>query len=134
MSEENVRVLQDAFDAYNRREYDAATALFHPDVEWRFPPKMALDFEHLRGKDAIHGFWRTLDEVFEDFTLAPLEITDAGDDLILAHLRFTGRGRGSGATTDVEWHLVYRFRDGLIWRADYFPTHEQALEAAGLSD
>ena len=133
MSEENVRVLQDAFDAYNRREYDAATAPFHPEVEWRFPP-MALEFEHLRGKDAIHEFWRTLDEVFEDFTLAPLELTPTGDDQILAHLRFTGQGRGSGAVTNVEWHIVYRFRSGLVWRADFFATREQALEAAGLSE
>ena len=127
-------MLQDAFDAYNRREYDEATARFHPEVEWRFPPVMALDFEHLRGKHAIHEFWNTLDEVFEEFILAPLEITATGDDLILAHLRFTGQGRGSGAVTDLEWHIVYRFRDGLIWRADYFATREQAVEAAGLSE
>jgi ketosteroid isomerase-like protein len=133
MSEENVRVIHDAFDAYNRREIEAATAAFHPDVEWRFPP-MALDFERLRGKDAIHGFWRTLDEVFEDFTLAPVEITAVGDDLVLAHLRFSGRGRGSGAVTDVEWHIVYRFRDRLVWRAEYFPTREEAREAAGVSE
>ena len=134
MSQENVAVLRTAFDAYNRRDYDAALEPFHPEVEWHFPSTIGLDFEHLSGADQIRDFWRSLDEVFEGFTLILRELNAISEGVVLAHLRFEGRGRGSGAETEIEWHVVWRFRNGLVFRADHFLERPQALEAAGLSE
>jgi ketosteroid isomerase-like protein len=37
MSQENVDRTADFIAAYNRRDFDAAVELFHPEVEWVLP-------------------------------------------------------------------------------------------------
>ena len=46
----------------------------------------------------------------------------------------TATGRGSGITVEREDALVYRLRDELIVRIDYFNNRRDALDAAGLRE
>ncbi|MEA2456417.1 MAG: hypothetical protein QOI45_2679 [Thermoleophilaceae bacterium] len=43
MSQENVDRTADFIAAYNRRDFDAAVELFHPEVEWVLPALQASD-------------------------------------------------------------------------------------------
>ncbi len=58
-----------------------------------------------------------------------------GDDLVLALVRMTGRGRGSGAAVEsgVDGH-VWTVRDGKVVAVRMWQGVREALEAVGLSE
>ena len=130
MSQENVDKTEAFIAAYNRRDFDAAVADFHPEVDWVLPEHQGFDC--CKGPAEIIRFWAGIDETFDELQIVPQETVDAGDR-VAVRLRHRGRGRGSGAELDIVlYHQVTTFRDGLIVRFDYVETWEEALELAGV--
>ena len=130
MSQENVDKTRAFIDAYNRRDFDAAVADFHPELEWVLPAMQESD--SCTGPAEVRRFWAGLDETFDELRLDPQELVDAGDR-VAVRLRFFGRGKGSGAELDTEmYHQVTTFRDGIMVRIEYFTSWPAAREAAGL--
>jgi hypothetical protein len=132
MSQEHVDKTLAFIDAYNRRDFDAAVADFHPQVEWVLPELQG--FDSCVGPEQIVGFWDGLDETFHEVKLLPQECVDAGDR-VAVRLRHYARGKGSGVEIDEElYHQVTTFRDGVMVRIEYFQTWAEARRAAGLPD
>ena len=132
MSQENVDKTRAFIDAYNRRDFDAALADFHPELEWVLPAMQESD--SCTGPDEVRRFWEGLDETFEELRLDPQELVDAGD-CVAVRLRFFGRGKESGAELETEmYHQVSTFRDGVMVRIEYFTSWAAAREGAGLAD
>jgi ketosteroid isomerase-like protein len=128
MSQENVDKTRDFIDAYNKRDYEAATRDFDRDVEWVLPEHQRAD--SAIGTPGIIRFWEGLDETFDELQLRPQEFVDAGDR-VATRLRHFARGKGSGLELDNElYHQVVTFRDGVIVRIEYVTTWEEALELA----
>ena len=77
-----------------------------------------------------------MDDVFSEWRWKPREVVDAGETIAI-RTDFTGTGRGSGVSTDIErGGTAIRFSSrGLIIRQDWFVEQtgwEKALEAAGI--
>jgi GNAT superfamily N-acetyltransferase/ketosteroid isomerase-like protein len=129
MSQENVDKTRGFIDAYNRRDFEAATRDFDRDIEWVLPEHQRAD--SAIGTPGIIRFWKGLDETFDELQLRPQEFVDAGDR-VATRLRHFARGKGSGLELDNElYHQVVTFRDGVIVRIEYVTTWEEALELAG---
>jgi ketosteroid isomerase-like protein len=129
MSQENVDRAREFIDAYNRRDFDAATRWFDPDIEWVLPEHQRSD--SAIGVKGILRFWEGLDETFDELQLRPQEFVDAGDR-VATRLRHLARGKGSGLELDDElYHQVTTFRNGTIVRIEYVTTWGTALELAG---
>ena len=132
MSQENVDKTRDYIDAYNRRDFAAATRWFDPDVEWVLP-------EHQRSDSAIGipgiiRFWEGLDETFDVLQLLPQQHVEAGDR-VATRLRHLARGKGSGVELENElYHQVTTFEDGVMVRIEYLESWPETLEAAGVDD
>jgi ketosteroid isomerase-like protein len=132
MSQENVDKARGFIEAYNRRDFDAATRWFAPDIDWVLPARQAWD--SCKGTEQVIRFFEGLDETMDELQLVPQEYRDAGDH-VATRLRHRGKGKGSGVEIDtVLYHQVATFRDGVIVRMEYFGSWDEALEAAGLSD
>lgn len=132
MSEENVDKTRDFIDAYNRRDFDAATRWFDPDVEWVLPEHQRSD--SAIGVKGIIRFWEGLDETFDVLQLRPQEYVDAGDR-VATRLRHLARGKGSGLELENElYHQVVTFRDGVMVRIEYLESWPETLDAAGAHD
>jgi ketosteroid isomerase-like protein len=131
MSEENVEIVRESIDAYNRRDFDSAVQSFDTEIDWLFPPILAA--ESCRGPEEVRRLWEGLDEAFEDFRLEPEEFVDAGDRVVVRS-HFRGRGKESGVETEGRMHSVTALRDRKIVRIEYFNDWAEALEAAGLSE
>jgi ketosteroid isomerase-like protein len=120
--------------AANRRDYRAAFAVYHPDVELIMPSGLvALGFEPVvRGHPERVRFeqrWRT---EWGDFRYAPDDVYDLGDRvLVVGYMR--GSGPSSGAGFDNEWAVLFDIRAGQVVGEQVFLDHGEALEAAGLS-
>jgi ketosteroid isomerase-like protein len=125
---DNLNKTRAFIEAYNRRDFDAAVADFHPRVEWVLPEHQ--DFDSGVGPKQIIRFWEGLDETFDELQLLPQEYVDAGDR-VAVRLRHFGRGKGSGLELDTElYHQVTTFEDGLMVRIEYVTTWEEALKLA----
>ena len=130
MSQANVDKARAFIEAYNRRDYDAAVEDFDPEIDWVLPQRQGYD--SCRGPDEIKGFWRGIDETFDELQLVPQEYVDAGDR-VATRLRHRGRGKESGVEVDEElYHQVASFSGGRMVRLEYFAEWSEALAAAGL--
>jgi ketosteroid isomerase-like protein len=136
MSQENVEVVRRMYDAVARR--DAATVLtfYDPDVEWditRRPIGGLVGGGVYHGHEGLRSFFRKWYEAWESIEENLEELIDAGEHVITV---VTSRGRGRASRVEVETRgaAVWTIREGKIVRVVWFPTSEDALEAAGLRE
>jgi ketosteroid isomerase-like protein len=136
MSEENVELVRQAYEAWNRRDFGSALANSDPDVEWTFTEEArGAAFESVyRGPDGVREFWDTFIEPWEEVNVEIEEIRDAGDS-VLALVVFHARAR-DGLEIDQPFVHVITFRRSQVIRFEAFAERElqQALEAAGLEE
>jgi ketosteroid isomerase-like protein len=133
MSRENVEIVRRFHDAFNTRDIDGLTALFHDDAEY-IPILAKLEGRSYRGPDEMVAWIRELDHDWAEFQTAPTEFQDLGD-IVLSLGTWHARARTSDVTLDSQpgaW--VTHVRDGKILRHETFTDREQALEAVGLSE
>ncbi len=131
MSQENVALAHQAYDAVDRRDLGAFLALMADDVEAvSFLVAMEGDYH---GHAGIRRWWENLHDVFPDYTIEVVEERDLGD-LTLATLRNRGHGAVSDTPFEGTLWMVGRWRRGkcVWWRA--YGTEAEALEAVGLRE
>jgi ketosteroid isomerase-like protein len=138
MSQENVAIVRQGYEALNRGDVDAALALFDPDVEVHLAQEagnvLGLDFEPVyRGVDGFLQFLGRLSEAFEDFRWVPEEYFDAGDDVVV-FIRMISTGRQSGMTTEHPMAHLCTMREGKLVRHETFWERSAARQAAGLRE
>jgi ketosteroid isomerase-like protein len=134
MSQENVDVLRKAADALNSGGVEALLDFFPEDVVlYPFPdaPESSDGFHGHAGIRDLMGGWN---ESFDDLTVATGEIRDGADNLV-ALGELSGTIRGSNVPVRQPMGIIaWDFRGGKIGRARFFPSWEEALEAAGLQE
>ncbi len=133
MSQENVELVRQAFEAFNRGDRAAVSGLLAPDVEWHSVAGPILGVDTIQGREAMLKFlWQDLPASIDGFRASEVEVTDLGTDLILVVARYRGRGRSSNVEVDQRVASVYEIRDGMAVAVHDYESREQALEAAGL--
>jgi ketosteroid isomerase-like protein len=131
MSQENVDLTHQAYDAVNRRDLGALLRLMDADVE-AVPALVRMEGDY-HGRAGIRRWWENLLDVFPDFVIEVGEVRDLGD-LALGTLRIRGHGADSEAPFDAPLWLAARWRHGrCVWWASY-GTEAEALEAVGLAE
>ena len=113
MSEENVNLVRQGYDAFNRGDIDTVMGIMAPDIEWQEP-----DVEGLPDRGTHHGSEAVANDVFgsvaehwDDFQAVAEEFLDAGERVIvLGHFRV--RGKATGRSVDAPYAHVWTLRDG----------------------
>jgi ketosteroid isomerase-like protein len=134
MSEENVEVVRRGVEALNARDLDRHySEFFDLEVEWQ-TSREDPDASTHRGLPAYKRYLEQWIESFDGLQADVEEYIDVGDDRVFTWIRYTGRGRASGALAD--WHLaiVFTIRDSKVVRGEEYFDRSQALEAAGLAE
>ena len=129
------RAVSLGIDATNRGDYEAAFALYDPEIELLTPPDLIGlgEATQYRGRDERIGFQRKWTAEWDDFRFGVNRIVDLGDRvLLIGWMRATGST--SGATVESEWANLLTLSSGRVVREQYFPSHREGLEAAGLSE
>lgn len=131
MSQQNVEIVKQLMDAFNRRDIARLAGVTTSDFEW-FPVFAArVEGDVYRGREGIETFLGEVDETWEEFRPLPEEYRDLGD-CVLALGRLRTRGRVSGVPVDSPWGGLYDVRGGEVSRVRTFLDHGEALLAAGL--
>ena len=124
MSQENVELVRRIYDAWNRKE--STRDLIAADVEY-VNPSYAVEPGVRHGRESF----AVVRDTYEDFKIKVERIIDAGDEtVVLAH--YTASGPISGVPVAGEHGYVWTVRAELAVRFQWFQSHREALEAAGL--
>ena len=141
MSEENVEVVRQGFDAFNalmRGEgaEKALAAFVDPEFEYDWPAEREWpEPDHSRrGVPLAFAFIRRVQSTLIDVVWEPLQLIEAPGNRVLAEVRQSGRDRDSGAPFEVQLFLVITLRDGRVRKLEFFRHRAEAFEAAGLSE
>jgi ketosteroid isomerase-like protein len=134
MSQENIEIARDAAAAFNRGDLDAWLEYLTVDIDFRAAEGAPDDHGPIKGKEAMRAFVQDWLDTFDDLRVEPIELIDAGEDVVLAVNKFSGRAKLSGIETDLTYAELSTFRDGKIARSRQYFTRDEALEAAGLSE
>jgi ketosteroid isomerase-like protein len=133
MSQENVEVVRQLVEAFNRRDLAALTQRFDPEIVWRPGGPAAVERSVYRGRDQVAGGFAATWETWDVFHLDESEVRDLGDSVL-----WLGRARMRGDASHVEFDQEFAVRlhmdGGSFVRLDGFAEWQVALEAAGLAN
>jgi uncharacterized protein len=129
MSQENVDVVCQIYDAWNDGDLSRLPDLFDEETELRLNAMMGPYF----GRQGVRQFVADLRADWLRLSLRVQETIDGGDK-VLAIVHEDGVGRASRVPiSSIETH-VWAVRDGKALRADAYPNRAKALEAVELSE
>jgi ketosteroid isomerase-like protein len=124
MSEENVEIVRRIHERWGRNE--SVRDLVADDMEY-VNPTYAVEPGTRVGRDAFGS----VRETYPDFLIHVERVIDAGDDVVVLG-RYTASGGASGIELQGDHGYVWTVRDGLAVRFQWFQSHAEALEAAGI--
>ena len=130
MSQENVKIAKDFYDAYNARNSDALDRLLHPEAEiTTLSARGGLGGDWSRG--TTRQYFEQLDEAWTGLRIEIEEYREVGERVVAL-----GVARGAGTSSHVEltsnFAAVLLVRDTQIVLVDSYSNWEDALKAAAV--
>ena len=119
----NVQALQQFFAAYAKNDLEGIRAVIADDVEWHIPGHHPLSGTK-KGIDEIIAFFAKLQKAgFKSEVM----IMAANDHYVIDAHR--GYGSFNGETLDINWILLYQFKNRKIYRVQNFSGDQYASDA-----
>jgi ketosteroid isomerase-like protein len=132
MSQQNVEVVRQGFDAFSRGGIEAALEAFDPEVEIEYGGLLLDADASYRGYAGV----RRLVELWAESVVLRTEVeefVDAGDDVVV--ILHTGmQGKSSGAESDARSGQVLTVHNSKVVRWRIYSSRSEALQAVGLSE
>jgi ketosteroid isomerase-like protein len=119
-------------ESYNARDGEASLLSWDPACEWH--PFLSAEVEGAtayRGDEGLRQWFRDTDEMFSEAAWSVEAVRDLGDDRVLVLGHICARGRISGAEVSSEIGHLFELREGRVLQGWAYPSHQQALRAAG---
>jgi ketosteroid isomerase-like protein len=133
MSRENVEIVRRMQESLGGSELRFPDEFLDPEVEWVNPP-YAAEPGTRRGKAAFEQAADSISGAFDEVSWEDDKVIDAGDDRVLVLTTFVVHGRGSGVDHRQPQGYLWTLREGRAVRFEWFNSHDEALEAAGLRE
>jgi ketosteroid isomerase-like protein len=136
MTQENVEIVRRAVEA-NRsgppaETVEVAVELAHPDMEF-VSHVASVEGGTYRGVDGTRAYYEDLADVWQEWRNELRGVTELGPDTILTENVFRGTAR-SGVSVERPSALIWTLLEGKVVRLHSYPSREEALQAAGLSE
>jgi ketosteroid isomerase-like protein len=134
MSQENVEIVLDIYDAFRRRDNAAPFAAYAPDIELDFREGGSPDAQGVyQGHEGVRAAFRTWLAPFRSFGFQPEETRDAGDQ-VLVKVSEHGIGRASGVAVDRCHWALWTLQGGKVVGLRTYYDRANALRAMGLEE
>jgi ketosteroid isomerase-like protein len=131
MPKENVEIVREVYDAFNRRDWDAAFRNSHPDIE--LTTQRGPNAGTRRGRKPVQEFVEDYIAAFGRLIWEPDELFERGNQVVV-FVSVRSRPKGGNVDMEVRNGHLWTIRDGTILSIKTFPAREEALEAAGLRE
>ena len=132
MSQENVEIVRNGFDAFARGDIEGVLRLCDENIIVTQPEELPGVSPQQRGHSGVLEAFSIWPEQWDDYRIEILRIADLADYVVVT-TRTHGRGKQSGVEVEMEFTIVFSVRNEKIVEMQIFMREEQALEAAGLS-
>ena len=132
MSQENVEIVRDYYEAWNRGGLEGALPFWKGDFEWHDAPEMP-DGGVYKGIDSVLAHFADLGDVMGRMQVEVLQLEPAGAEVV-ATLQVHIDGVLSGLPIEGPIFEVVSLDGGKVACIRLFLTAAGALEAAGLSE
>lgn len=116
--------LRYGYDAFNRGDFDESARHLHPDVDWH---RVADVEQTLEGRDAVRGNMEP--EVWGKQQVEVHRMEVIGESVII-DTTFHAEGRGSGIPMHQAGYHLWKIKDGLGARFQFFNDRADAVAAA----
>ena len=111
-ADQNVAILQRAYDAFNTGDIDTLTAIFDESAVWHLPGRSSMADDY-QGRDATLAYFGLLAQKTGGTFRAELErLTADGDDIVVGIQRSTADL--AGKHLDVADCIVFTLKDGRV--------------------
>jgi ketosteroid isomerase-like protein len=128
----SIEIVRRAHEALNSGDMDALVALC--DAEFRLDMSdRVFNPAVYEGHGGIRRFYSEVRDVWESYVWEPEELIEVGPDVV-ALLRSTARGRGSGVEVERETAMVWSVREGRATALRFFRDRDEALKAPPMGE
>lgn len=127
--QDNVRVTQDAYAAFQRGDIPGLLGILSDDIDWWTPgaPEQIPYAGRLSGHAAVGEFFARLAASEEITHFEPREFVAQGEKVVVTG-NYRGRTRPAGREYDLDWLHVFTVRDGRI------AAFREYIDTAALAD
>lgn len=127
--QENVKIVEAAYDSFGRRDIPELLGRLTEDVEWVTPGESAqIPYAgRKRGREEVGNFFSTLAEAEEITHFEPREFIAQGDKVVVLG-NYKGNVLSTKREYDLDWIHVFTIRDGKI------SSFNEFIDTAALSD
>jgi len=132
MSQENVEVVREIYEAWSSGDFRAGADLLDQHVMFVVSPDFP-EFGVFVGPEGVRQFMNRFLEQWKRITIEAKHLEAIGDT-VLAHVVQHQEGKASGVAGDQSSSILFTFRGGKIVRIDNVLRRAEALEAVGLSE
>jgi ketosteroid isomerase-like protein len=133
VSQENVELAREAYDAYNRDGITGILRYLDPEVEWR-NARESPDAGVFIGHEGVVEWQGMVDAGFKDMYFEPERIDNLAQGQVLVSVRFRFRAPTSDVQVEVPFVHLMTWRDGKVTKFSMFTGKDEALAAAELAD
>jgi len=134
VSRQNVEIIREFLEAFNREDYAACLSAIHPDVQWHPPPDIP-NAAIANGRDALIASWQDWLGAWDEYRHVPEEIVEGSANTVLVFAEESARGKDSGIEVrSRRVSGVYELRDAKIVGFKAYLDRAEALQAAGLRE
>lgn len=126
MSDQNVEMLKQAYEAFGRGDIPGVMSVFADDIEWHVPAALPQGMD-AHGKDEVAPFFQKLADTWEGFGIEIEDFVGSGDRVCVIG---TGSGKLDGRDASYGFVHAWTVRDGACTKfAEYADPSPEVLSS-----
>jgi ketosteroid isomerase-like protein len=122
-------IMRDAYEAFNRGDYQTIMSVLAPDVELHEEPELP-DARVWHGPEGVATYFAEGTGLWQEFDLQVDEVTEVAEQVVVVMGVMRGSGGRSGAPVESSFGHVYELSDWKAARITFYLDRERALEAS----
>ena len=130
VTESSVEVVRNMFDRFREGGIEDVLETLDDDVLIEIPPELSAEPDDYRGHDGVRRYFAGFEGMLDDVRYEALDLTASGQDVVIAHIRLSGRGVSSGLEVDLEGFTLHEVANGKIIRIRPYADLESARRGA----
>jgi ketosteroid isomerase-like protein len=125
----NVEIVRGGVEAFQRGDLEGVLANAREDFEIFLPRNLPNSGRYV-GRDGFFTWMGHWLDAWDDFTVEITEVEPAGERHVVASMRQSGLGKGSGIPVEMEIAYMWEVREGRLAAMHLYPSREEAVRVA----
>jgi ketosteroid isomerase-like protein len=122
-------IVRELFARFYSDGFEQALELIADDFVLTVPPSMSAEPDAYEGHEGARRYFDGFDGLIDDLKFEAVEVEEQ-DGIVIAWMRFRGRGVSSGIEVEQYAAVLSRVRDGKVVRMESHPDMETARAVA----